>query len=146
MTTQHSISASSGQYLISAKELVAETRPLPCLESNDARIAVKATTLCGSDMHYYQHGKNGTIEIKEPLCLGHEAAGKVVAVGSCMNLKMGDRVAIECDVPCGSCDLCRDNRYNLCSHIRFPGSGSAMPHFQGTMQDMVTHPANWLHA
>ena len=145
MTTQHPIPASSGQYLISAKELVAETKPLSCLQSNEVRIAVKATTLCGSDMHYYQHRKNGTTEIKDSLCLGHEVAGEVVAVGSCAKLRLGDRVAIECGVPCGPCGLCRDDRYNFCNHIRFRDRGSAKPHFQRTMQDIVTHPADWLH-
>lgn len=137
--------SSSGHYLVSAKELVVVERDLPLLNSEEIQIAIRATTLCGSDMHYYQHGKNGTIEIKEPLCLGHEAAGEVVAVGRDANFQVGDRVAIECGVPCGSCDLCQQNRYNLCGQLRFRGSGSAVPHFQGTMQSLVNHPSRWAH-
>lgn len=145
MTTHATPSASLGQYLLSAKELTVAEKPLAPLGANDVQVAIKATTLCGSDIHYYQNGKNGTIEIKEPLCLGHEAAGEVIAVGKDATLSIGDRVAIECGIPCGSCELCRDGRYNLCGHLRFRGSRAAMPHFQGTMQNVVNHPAEWVH-
>lgn len=136
---------STGQYLISAGEIRTENRSLQAPLDGQVQVAVRATTLCGSDIHYYQHGRNGSIQVREPLCLGHEAAGEVVAVGSGVDLQVGDRVAIECGIPCEGCEWCLQDRYNLCPKLRFRGSGSAWPHFQGTLQTLVNHPAKWTH-
>lgn len=130
--------SSTGQYLFAAGEIRAKEQPLTPPDAGEVQIAVRATTLCGSDIHYYQKGRNGSIEVREPLCLGHEAAGEVVAVGAGAELAVGDRVAVECGVPCGDCGLCYANRYNLCPRLRFRGSGSAWPHFQGTLQGTVS--------
>ena len=137
---------SKGLYLTGAREFDTQERAIYRPEADEVQIAVRSTTLCGSDLHYYQKGRNGTIEVREPLCLGHEAAGEVVAIGSDVTeLQQGDRVAIECGIPCEECDLCLAQRYNLCKKLRFRGSGSAWPHFQGTMQTRVNHPAKWTH-
>ena len=136
---------SKGQYLVAAGEITAQDQPLASPCAGEVQIAVRATTLCGSDIHYYQKGRNGAIEVREPLCLGHEAAGEVVAVGPEATLAVGDRVAVECGVPCDDCDLCSAKRYNLCPRLRFRGSGSAWPHFQGSLQTRITHPARWCH-
>ncbi|RMY13509.1 hypothetical protein D0867_07437 [Hortaea werneckii] len=145
MTSSHSYS-SEGQYLEKAQEFELLRRPLPPLSSNDVLIEPRAVTLCGSDNHYFQKACNGSIKIREPLCLGHEFAGKIIDVGSeVRDRKIGDRVAIEPGVACGECDVCRDGRYNLCGNLRFRGSGSAWPHFQGGLQEKVVHPAAWTH-
>lgn len=142
----HALSNSRGQYLNAPKDLRLETRDLQPPGPNEVQISVRATTLCGSDLHYYAHGRNGSIILREPLCLGHEASGVVISVGSNVQIPtVGDKVAIECGVPCETCDLCQEERYNLCPSLRFRSSGSAFPHFQGTLQETINHPAKWVH-
>ena len=136
---------SSGQYLLGPGDLRTEDRSIAPPLADEVQIAVRATTLCGSDIHYYQHYRNGSIQVREPLCLGHEAAGEVVAVGESVSLRVGERIAIECGVPCEDCKWCRAKRYNLCPKLRFRSSGSAWPHFQGTLQTRINHPARWCH-
>ena len=144
----HLPTTSTGQFLHGAKDLRVETRPIPTPRPSEVIVAVRSTTLCGSDLHYYSHFRNGSILVREPLCLGHESAGEVVAVseaGGKTHLKVGDRVALEVGVSCQDCELCREGRYNICTHLRFRSSGSKFPHYQGTLQEYVCHPANWLH-
>ena len=137
---------STGQYLVSAKVLQAKQVEVPYPENDEVQIVPRAVTLCGSDLHYYNHGRNGSILVREPLCLGHEFAGEIEQVGaSVTDLKPGDKVAIECGVPCGECELCQSERYNLCPKLRFRGSGAAFPHFQGSLQERLNHPAIWTH-
>lgn len=74
--------------------------------------------------------------------LGHEAAGVVLQCGEGVTkLFPGDRVAVEPGVPCGSCFLCMDGRYNLCEGVKFAG---VYPH-HGTIQRYKCHPAKWCH-
>jgi L-iditol 2-dehydrogenase len=80
--------------------------------------------------------------VLEPLTLGHESAGIVKAVGpGVVGLKVGDRVALEVGLPCGICDLCAEGRYNICKELRFRSSAKSSPHFQGTLQERINHPA-----
>ena len=143
--TKGKMATSSGQFLVTPRNLRTEARHLPTPPANEVQVAIRATTLCGSDIHYFQHGRNGAIEVREPLCLGHEAAGEVVAVGADTDLCVGDRVAVECGVSCEECEWCLSERYNLCPKMRFRSSGSAWPHFQGTLQTRINHPAKWTH-
>lgn len=141
---------SRGQFLRKAKTLQTASTDLSPLASDEVRVAIRSTTICGSDVHYYTHFCNGSIQVREPLCLGHEAAGEIVAVGSdvCQanpDLKAGDFVALECGVSCGQCDYCSNGRYNICPALRFRSSGSKFPHYQGTLQELVNHPARWVH-
>ncbi|KAA6414088.1 MAG: sorbitol dehydrogenase [Lasallia pustulata] len=123
-----------------------ESRPLPPLGPNDVQISIRSTGLCGSDLHYYNHHRNGDILVREPLSLGHESSGVVTAVGSAVQaFQIGDRVALEAGVPCTECERCAEGRYNICSGLRFRGSGKAWPHFQGTLQERINHPARWCH-
>lgn len=149
-TTAATPEKSRGQYLHKARTLQAASTDLMPLASDEIRVAIRSTTICGSDVHYYTHFCNGSIQVREPLCLGHEAAGEVVAVGSTVSqenpdLKAGDIVALECGVPCGQCDYCSSGRYNICPALRFRSSGSKFPHYQGTLQEFVDHPARWVH-
>ncbi|KAJ0108809.1 L-iditol 2-dehydrogenase [Diaporthe amygdali] len=118
-------------------------------ESEEVPIEMKATTLCGSDVHYYTHFRNGDIQIKEPLSQGHESAGLVIAVGpevaSKHDIKVGDIVALEAGVPCDKCEVCLDGDYNVCEKMRFRSSATAFPHFQGTLRERFNHPAKWVH-
>ncbi|OIW32332.1 alcohol dehydrogenase [Coniochaeta ligniaria NRRL 30616] len=146
-----STSRSRGQYLHGVRALKGELRELAPLASDEVRIAIRCTSICGSDVHYFNHLCNGSIRVREPLCLGHEASGQIVAVGSGAShvgeadLKPGDAVALECGVACGQCAHCRGRRYNICPQLRFRSSGSKFPHYQGTLQELVDHPARWVH-
>jgi L-iditol 2-dehydrogenase len=129
-----------------AHELTVETRDLAAPGPDEVQVAVKSTTLCGSDMHYYHKGANGDFKVREPLSLGHESAGEVVAIGeNVSNLSAGDKVALEVGIPCGQCELCRKGRYNLCSTLKFRSSAKVFPHFQGTLQEKINCPASWCH-
>jgi L-iditol 2-dehydrogenase len=112
----------------------------------DLQISVRSTGLCGSDLHYYRHYRNGDIIVQEPMSLGHESAGVVVGVGSeVSNFSVGDKVALEVGLPCESCDRCKEGRYNICKGMRFRSSAKSFPHAQGTLQDRINHPAAWCH-
>ena len=70
----------------------------------------------------------------------------VTAVGSeVTNLKPGDRVALEVGLPCLECELCKEGRYNICKALRFRSSAKSIPHFQGTLQERINHPAAYCH-
>ncbi|KAK6839997.1 hypothetical protein PG987_005863 [Apiospora arundinis] len=129
-----------------AKDLRVETRALPAPSATEVQVAVQATGLCGSDLHYFSHYRNGDIIVREPMTLGHESAGVVTGVGSDVkNLQVGDRVALEVGLPCEDCALCKEGRYNICKGMRFRSSAKAFPHFQGTLQERINHPAKWVH-
>ncbi|KAJ4147253.1 hypothetical protein LMH87_001789 [Akanthomyces muscarius] len=129
-----------------ARDLRVEERDLPSPAADEVQVAVQATGLCGSDLHYFNHYRNGDIIVREPLTLGHESSGTVVAVGSAVqNLAAGDRVALEVGLPCESCEYCDIGRYNICRGMKFRSSAKAFPHAQGTLQERVNHPARWCH-
>lgn len=95
-------------------------RPVPEPGPGEVLVRVEAVGTCGSDVHYYRHGRIGDFVVREPLVLGHEAAGTVVACGPGADTRrMGRRVSIEPGTPCGSCGECRPGRYNLCPDMRF---------------------------
>jgi L-iditol 2-dehydrogenase len=76
------------------------------------------------------------------MSLGHESSGVVEAVGSGVTgFAPGDRVALEVGLSCGSCKLCKAGKYNLCRDMLFRGSAKHFPHFQGTLQERINHPA-----
>lgn len=126
-----------------AKALAFEQVETPTLQPHEVSIAPRATGLCGTDLHYYQNGRNGIYTVKEPLVLGHEASGEIVAVGSSVtDFKIGDRVVLEPQLACQECQKCRSGRYNLCKSMRFNGSASADPPVQGSLQRALNHPAS----
>ncbi|KAI1331608.1 GroES-like protein [Xylariaceae sp. FL0255] len=129
------------------RDIRTETRTVPPPGPDELQIAVRSTGICGSDQHYYNHFRNGDILVREPLALGHESSGVVTAVGSSLSSswKEGDRVALEVGVPCDECDLCKAGRYNICAKMSFRSSAKSFPHFQGTLQGVINHPAKWCH-
>ncbi|KAK4188975.1 sorbitol dehydrogenase [Podospora australis] len=132
--------------LYGARDLQVTERTLPELRPQDVRVAVKSTGLCGSDLHYFNHFRNGDILVREPITLGHESAGVVTAVGSGVtSLQPGDRVALEVGQPCEQCELCDAGRYNICKEMKFRSSAKAFPHAQGTLQEEIIHPSKYCH-
>lgn len=104
------------------------------------RIRMKSVGICGSDVHYYSHGRIGDFVVKAPMILGHEPAGIIEAVGSGVTeLQPGQVVAIEPGVPCLQCSMCLTGRYNLCQHIAF----MATPPFDGALVEVIHHPATF---
>ncbi|KAN0062248.1 hypothetical protein ACQY0O_005429 [Thecaphora frezii] len=134
--------------LYGAKDLRIESRILAPPSATEVQIRVRCTGLCGSDLHYYLHGRNGDFALQHPMCLGHESAGEVVAVGSAVDastVTVGDRVAIEAGQMCGSCQKCKEGRYNLCKSMRFASSAKTTPHIDGTLQKFLNWPAALVH-
>ncbi|MGD2174356.1 MAG: NAD(P)-dependent alcohol dehydrogenase [Candidatus Brocadiaceae bacterium] len=106
----------------------------------DVLVAVRAVGVCGSDVHYYEHGRIGDFAVKEPLVLGHECAGEVVEVGpEVQSLSVGDRVALEPGIPCRHCAYCLSGRYNLCRDVVFMGT----PPNPGAFREYVTSPEDF---
>ncbi|KAJ6439837.1 sorbitol dehydrogenase [Purpureocillium lavendulum] len=119
-----------------------EDAPMADPGPDEVLLHVRATGICGSDIHFWHHGRIGDIVVENDCILGHEGAAEVLAVGSNVtHLKAGDRVAIEPGVSCGKCFLCVDGRYNLCQGVAFSG---VFPH-AGTAQRFKTHPASHAH-
>jgi L-iditol 2-dehydrogenase len=97
-----------------------EDRPVPVPGPREVLVEVRAVGVCGSDVHYYEHGRIGAYVVTGPLVLGHEPAGVVVGAGpGATRHPVGTRVALEPGVPCGRCRQCRAGRYNLCPDVRF---------------------------
>ncbi len=116
-------------------DLRVEERPMPEPGPREVLVEIAAVGVCGSDVHYYEHGRIGPFVVREPLILGHESAGRVVELGSeASRHAVGDRVTLEPGVPCGRCRECRAGRYNLCRDVRF----FATPPVDGAFADFVT--------
>ncbi|MDM0015655.1 L-idonate 5-dehydrogenase [Variovorax sp. J22P168] len=122
-----------------------ETAPLG---PGQLQVRVRCGGICGSDLHYYQHGGFGTIRIKEPMVLGHEVAGVIEAVGSAVEgFAPGERIAISPSRPCGACSYCQQGLQNHCLDMRYYGSAMRTPHVQGAFRQQIvveTHQAHKL--
>jgi L-iditol 2-dehydrogenase len=116
-------------------EIVLEERPVPEPGPREVLVEITAVGVCGSDVHYFQHGRIGPYVVREPLILGHESAGRVAALGPEVSKHaVGERVTLEPGVPCGRCRECRAGRYNLCPDVVF----FATPPIDGAFANYVT--------
>src|SRR6185312_3946626 len=107
------------------------------LGPRDVRVALRTIGVCGSDVHYYQHGAIGPFVVREPMVLGHEAAGVVEATGSAVTtLRVGDRVCMEPGIPDPNSRATRLGLYNLDPAVRF----WATPPVHGCLRPTVVHP------
>ncbi len=105
---------------------------------DDVKIAIHTVGICGSDVHYYTHGRIGPFVLREPMVLGHEAAGTVVEVGSAVkHLNVGDRVCMEPGVPNLSSRASKLGLYNVDPDVRF----WATPPVHGVLAPFTVHPA-----
>ncbi|WP_105030211.1 NAD(P)-dependent alcohol dehydrogenase [Arthrobacter ruber] len=101
-------------------DLILEERPVPTPDADQVLIRVHSVGVCGSDVHYFKHGRIGPYIVESPLILGHELSGEIVAVGANVNdSRIGQRVAVEPQRPCRVCDFCRQGAYNLCPKMEF---------------------------
>jgi len=101
-------------------------------------VRVSKGGICGSDLHYFNHGGFGTVRLKEPMVLGHEVAGTVVAVADDVTrVKVGDRVAVNPSRPCSRCKYCLEGLPNQCHDMRFYGSAMRNPHVQGAFRNVL---------
>lgn len=103
----------------------------------EVQVRLGAVGICGSDLHYYHDGGFGAIRVREPIILGHEAAGTIVAVGAGVSLRIGQKVALNPSRPCGECKFCRDRLFQHCLTMRFNGSALRMPHEQGFLRESM---------
>jgi len=122
---------------IHAKEdLRLEPVATPDVGPGQVLVQLGAAGICGSDLHYYFEGRNGSFVIREPLIPGHEASGLVAAIGpGVTRVKVGDKIAVSPSHACGRCDYCREGREQLCTNMKFLGSASLFPHVQGMFQE-----------
>jgi L-iditol 2-dehydrogenase len=118
-------------------------RDVPVPGPAEVLVQVSAVGVCGSDVHYYEHGRIGRYVVEQPLVLGHEAAGVVVGRGSAARRHpLGQRVSLEPGVPDFTCDQCRAGRYNLCPDMRF----FATPPIDGAFCEYVVLHEEFAHA
>lgn len=120
------------------KDLRIETMPVGQPGEGEVLVRVGAGGICGSDLHYYNHGGFGVVRVREPMVLGHEVAGTVAAVGAGVTgLKAGDRVALNPSRPCGHCRFCLAGEQQHCLDMWFWGSAMRFPHSQGAFRDHI---------
>jgi L-iditol 2-dehydrogenase len=128
--------------LESPEQMRVETRPVPEPGPGQVQVAVRSVSVCGSDVHYYDHGRIGGFVMHAPLVLGHETSGVVSALGEGVEgPAVGTRVAVEPQANCGHCEQCRRGRYHLCPDIVF----FATPPIDGSFAEYVVVPAARAH-
>jgi len=121
--------------LRAAGDLAVEERPDPLPGPHEVLIRVASVGVCGSDIHYFEHGRIGRFTVDAPLVLGHEASGQVVGLGPAVSrLTLGQRVSLEPGIPDFTCSQCLAGRYNLCTGMRF----FATPPIDGAFAELVT--------
>lgn len=129
-----------------AKDLrIEEQQPLQPRQGQ-VGIAVGAGGICGSDLHYYNHGGFGAVRVKHPMVLGHEVAGTIQLLGPGVEgLAIGDRVAVSPSLPCNACEYCLKGQQNQCLNMRFYGSAMRVPHVDGAFRQQLVAEASQCH-
>ena len=129
-----------------AKDLRIEQREINALRDSEVQVDIEFGGICGSDLHYFNHGGFGAIRLRQPMVLGHEVSGIVKSLGkSASGLSVGDRVAISPSRPCHDCRFCTEGAFNHCLNMRFYGSAMPMPHIQGAFAQTLVAEASQCH-
>ena len=125
-----------------AKDLRIEDAEMPSPGAGQVLIRMEVGGICGSDLHYYNHGGFGTVRLKEPMILGHEVAGRIESLGpEVSGLEEGQLAAISPSRPCGDCGYCHEGSHNHCLNMRFYGSAMPFPHIQGAFREYIVADA-----
>src|ERR1700733_1390072 len=102
------------------RTLEIEERPVPTPGPHQVLVEVAAVGVCGSDVHYYRHGRIGDFVVDAPIILGHELSGRIAAVGEGVDgRRVGQRVAGEPQHPCRRCKQWKGGRAHLCPKMEF---------------------------
>ncbi len=121
-----------------AKDVRVEEHDEGPIGPGQVAVRIEAGGICGSDLHYFNHGGFGTVRLREPMILGHEIAGTISAVAPDVSrVQVGDRVAVNPSRPCRACRYCLEGLPNQCLNMRFYGSAMPMPHIQGGFRDVL---------
>ena len=128
--------------LIETETIEVRSRDRPEPTKSEVVVEITNVGICGSDLHWYTHGRMGDRVVDDPLTLGHESAGYVVETGENVDdITVGEKVAIEPGVPCKRCEYCRRGQYNLCPNVEF----MATPGTDGAFSEYVVWPADFVH-
>lgn len=126
-----------------AHDLRVEERTAADPGPGEVQVRMAAGGICGSDLHYYNHGGFGAIKLREPMTLGHEVSGHITALGEGVTgLREGQLVAVSPSRPCGTCAYCQRGQHNHCLNMRFYGSAMPFPHIQGAFSEVLTADAS----
>ena len=127
--------------LYAERDLRIEEFALPAIGPGDVMLRVRNGGICGSDLHYFQHGGFGVVRVKHPMVLGHEVAGEVIEIGSAVtSVRPGQLVAINPSLPCNACKFCRAGAQQHCLDMCFYGSAMRNPHVHGAFREMLVCP------
>ena len=130
--------ANKAAFMTDIKKMVIREIPMPEPLPGQVVVKLEHVGICGSDVHYYEHGRIGNNIVKGDFILGHECAGVVTEIGDGVKgLAKGDRVALEPGDTCGACEYCLSGRYNLCPDVIF----LATPPVQGCFMNYIAFPA-----
>ena len=125
-----------------AKDLRIDPITVGTPKAGEVLVRLERGGICGSDLHYYQDGRIGTIVLKQPMTLGHEVAGRIEVRGADVSdLKVGDLVALNPSRACNACRFCLAGQQQHCLHMRFYGSAMPFPHAQGAFQEKIVADA-----
>ncbi|MFK7901741.1 MAG: L-idonate 5-dehydrogenase [Nitratireductor sp.] len=126
-----------------AKDLRVEDVESEALKAGQVKIKMATGGVCGSDLHYYNHGGFGPITLKEPMILGHEVSGFISELGEGVDdFSVGDLVAVSPSRPCYDCEYCHKGQHNHCLNMRFYGSAMPFPHIQGAFREEMVADAS----
>ncbi|MCC8932790.1 L-idonate 5-dehydrogenase [Rhizobium sp. 'Codium 1'] len=125
-----------------ARDLRIEDRPVEEAQAGQLRLSLATGGICGSDLHYFNHGGFGAVRLREPMILGHEVSARVEAIGPGVSgFKIGQLVAVSPSRPCGHCRFCAEGLQNQCLNMRFYGSAMPFPHIQGAFRESLVADA-----
>lgn len=125
-----------------ARDLRIEDRPEESPGPGQLRLRLATGGVCGSDLHYYNHGGFGAVRLKEPMILGHEVSAFVEEIGAGVDgFRLGQLVAVSPSRPCGGCRFCLEGLPNQCLNMRFYGSAMPFPHIQGAFRESLVADA-----
>lgn len=128
-------------YMHGTDKMIIKEIDVPEIKKDQVLVQLEYVGICGSDVHYYHSGRCGSykVDLNEDFMLGHECAGTVVEIGEDVtSLQVGDRVALEPGITCGTCEFCKAGKYNLCPDVVF----LATPPVQGCYEEYIAFPEN----